>query len=91
MKHCKWDTHYPDVDKEFKCNQPATVEVFEISGRTIWVRNDKDEIIGTEYKQPASMGWLCPEHAMLFNTGRNAINGFIGKYFLQKCKEIVEG
>ena len=34
MRHCKWDTKYPRIDKEFRCGKPATVEVFELDGKT---------------------------------------------------------
>lgn len=34
MKHCKWDTQYPNTDPRLKCGKPATVEVFEMDGKT---------------------------------------------------------
>ena len=50
MKHCKWDTRYPDVSKEFKCNKPATVEVFELSGHKEYEwKNDYDQLMLMEW------------------------------------------
>lgn len=71
---CNWEIKYGDP--RTRCQEPATVEVFELSGAARW---ENGKVVNDP---PKSQGKLCPKHAKEWDMFRLGVNAKIGAGFV---------